>query len=139
LQQGVKPAKVPWKQGRESRWTVLRTSIERGTPNHGLDWLDARDGLFGEGESEGHGPQQFALDIDRAATHTLQNAGLGQRSATQARQNDGLPWSEILEDPEDLDLEVFDSIALENGSTDPSKAWTDLLDWEKLLIGAKRD
>jgi hypothetical protein len=137
LQQGVKPTRMPSEGDRDSRWTILRPSAKGGAVEHGLNWLDARDGLFGEGESEGDGTEQFPADIHRAAGHTLQDAGFGKWSATESSKDDGLPWSEILEDSEDLDLEIFDSITLEDSSADPSKARADVLDWEKILTRSK--
>ena len=100
--------------------------------DHGLDWLDASDGLLGEGEAESDSAEQFSIDINRAAAHTLQNAGFSERATAQAGEDDGLPWAEILEDTEDLDLEVFDSITLEDGFADSSKAGADILDWEEI-------
>jgi hypothetical protein len=37
----------------------------------------------------------------------LHHPSLGQRTAAQSCQNDALPWSEIFEDTEDLDLELL--------------------------------
>ena len=78
-------------------------------------------------------------DVNGTPAHPLQNAGLGQRSAAQSRQNDGLPWSEILEDSEDLDLEFFDPIPVEDRFTDPAQSRADVLDWEKVLTGGDAD
>jgi hypothetical protein len=68
----------------------------------------------------------------------LQNAGLREGTAAQAGEDDGLPWTEILEDAEDLDLEVFNAVALEDGLSDAAKARADILDWEKILTGGER-
>jgi hypothetical protein len=131
-------------QGRKRQWTVLstqnpaRSAAQSRVPNHGLDRLDARDGLFGEGESESDSAEEFAVDIHRTAAHTLQNAGLSQSSAAQAGQDDGLPWSEILEDSEDLDLEIFDAISFEDRFSDSSQSRTDIADWEEILMGGRR-
>jgi hypothetical protein len=107
--------------------------------DHGFDWLDASDGLLREREAEGDGAEQFTIDIDRAAAHALQNAGLGQRAAAKPGQDDGLLWTEILQDTEDFDLEVFDPVALEDSFADASKSGSDILDWEKILTGGKPD
>lgn len=139
MQQGVKLSKRLSEGERDSRWTVLPRSTEAGAADHGLNWLDARDGLFGEGEAEGNGSEQLAVDIHRAAAHTLENAGLSKRTTAQSGEDDGLPWSEILEDTEDLNLEVFDSITLEDSFADSSKSGADVLDWEKILTSPQTD
>ncbi len=105
---------------------------------HGLDWLDATDGLFGEREAQSNGTEQFTLDIYRTATHTLQNAGFSQRSAAETGEDDGLFGPEILQDTEDFDLELFDPIALENGFSDAAESRADVLQWEELLTPGQR-
>lgn len=126
-------------------WTLFNprgrgsgNSAESSVLDHGLDWLDAGDGLLREGESEGDSPEEFAIDVDRTAAHSLQNPGFGEWTAAQPGDNDGLPWSEILQDSEDLDLELIDPIALENGFSDAAESRADILDWEEVLTGKDR-
>jgi hypothetical protein len=138
LQQGVKAVRKEPGRDRDGRWNVLGRA-ESGVLDHGLDWLDASDGFLREGETEGDSAEQFTVDIDRATAHALQNAGFCQRTAAQAGEDDGLPWTEILEDSEDLDLEVFNSITLEDRFADAAKSGADILDWEKILTGGERD
>jgi len=138
LQQGSKIARRKSFGQRESRSSLLIRS-ESGTLNHGLDWLDASDGLLREREAESDSPEQFTAYINRAATHTLQNSRLGQRATAQPGQDDGLPWAEILEDSEDLDLEFLDPIPQENGLANASQSRVDILNWEEVLTGGKRD
>jgi hypothetical protein len=69
----------------------------------------------------------------------LQNAGLGQRTTAKPGQDYGLLWTEILEDTEDFDLEVFDPVAQEDSFADASKSGSDILDWEKILTLGKPD
>ena len=145
MPQGVKLARNTPGKKRESVWTVL-SPVERagtrdsksGVPKHGLDGLNASDGLPGEGEPERDSAQQFTADIHRAAAHTLQNTGFSEWPAAEPGEDDGLPWSEILENAEDLDLELFDAISLEDGFTDSSKAGADILNWEEILTGRQR-
>ncbi len=111
---------------------------ERGTGNHPLNGLNSADGLLRKGEPERHRAQQFPADINRAAAHSLQNAGLSQRSAAQTGQYDGLLGAEILQDSEDLDLELFDLIALEDCLADSVESRMDILQGEELLAPGSR-
>ena len=138
MQQGVKTVRKELLSERDSRGSRLRTN-QRSVLDHGFDWLDASDGLLRERETESDGTEQFTVDIDRAAAHTLENARFGQRTAAKPGQDDGLLWAEILEDTEDLDLEIFDAVALEDSFANASKSGSDILDWEKILTGGKRD
>jgi hypothetical protein len=108
-----------------------------GIGEHGFDGLDARYGLFGEGEAEGDGPEQLAVNVDRAAAHALENAGLGQWAAAEPGENDGLLWAEILEHAEDFDLELFDAVALEDGAADAAETGPHVLEWEEVLSASQ--
>jgi hypothetical protein len=63
----------------------------------------------------------------------LKNAGFSQRTAAKPGKDDGLPWTEIMEDTEDLDLEVFNSVSLEDGFPDAAHPRLDVPEWEELL------
>jgi hypothetical protein len=104
-----------------------------GIAEHGFNGLDARYGLFGERKAESDGPEQFAVNIDRAAAHALENAGFGQWAAAKPGEDDSLLWAEILEHTEDFDLELFDAVALEDGPADAAEAGTHVLEWEEVL------
>lgn len=138
MNSGVKSTRKP--SGRESSdFTGIDGSpINHRPVQHGLDWLDATDGLFGEREAQSNGTEQFTLDIYRTAAHTLQNAGFSQRSAAETGEDDGLFGPEILQDTEDFDLELFDPIALENGFSDAAESRADVLQWEELLTPGQR-
>ena len=109
------------------------TLDEIGTGDHLLDGLDAGDRLFGEGESQRHGSEQFAVDIDWTSAHSLHYARLGERTAAQFREDDALLWREVLEDTEDLDLEFLDTVAFENGPANATQARADIFEREELL------
>ncbi len=96
--------------------------------NHLLDRLNAGDGFFREREAKGDCTEKLAIDINRAAAHALDHAGLGQRAAAELGENDALFWSSILEDAEDLDLEIFDSVALEDSFSDAMLPGADILE-----------
>jgi hypothetical protein len=108
-----------------------------GVGEHGFNGLDASYGLFGERKAEGDRPEQFPVDVDRAATHALENASLGQWPAAEPGEHDGLLWAEILEHAEDFDLELFDSIALEDGPADAAETGTHVLEWEEVLSASQ--
>ena len=76
------------------------------------------DRLFGEGESEGHRAHKFAVDVNGTAAHTLQDAGFGERTAGEPRQDDGLVRPHIFEHAEDFHLEFGDAIARKDGASD---------------------
>src|SRR6476469_10191968 len=104
-----------------------------GIGDHLLDRLYAGNRLFGEGEAKRDRSQQFAIDINRAATHSLHDAGLFEGTTGELGEDDGLLWSEVFEDTEDLDLELFDPISVENRTADPVLAGTDVFQLEKAL------
>jgi hypothetical protein len=109
--------------------------VEGSVSDHLLDGLNARDGLFREREPERHSARQSALQVDRTAAHSLDDAGLGEWTSTQTCEDDALFWTGILEDAEDLDLELFDSITLEDGPANPVHTSPDVFQWEKALGG----
>jgi hypothetical protein len=104
-----------------------------GIGDHLLNGLYAGDRLFGEGEAKRDRSQQLAIDINRTATHSLHDAGLFEGTAGELGEDDGLLWSEVFEDTEDLDLELFDPISVENGAASTVLAGTDVLQLEKAL------
>jgi len=121
------------------RGTSARSASYSGLPgrfgigNHLLNGLDASNGLFREGKAERNRSQQFAVYVDRAATHSLHDAGLFEGTAGELGEDDGLLWSEVFEDTEDLDLELFNPIAMEDGTPDPALAGADIFELEKAL------
>lgn len=103
--------------------------------NHSLDWTYAGDRLLREWKPERYRAEQFAVDINGAAAHALQHTGFGERAAAEARENDRLFWRDIFQDSEDLDLELLDLTALENGAANAAEAWVDFFDGEEPLGG----
>ncbi len=105
----------------------------RGIGDHAFNGLNSSDSTFREREAEGDGAQQFAIDIDRAAAHALEDAGFGERAAAEPGEDDFLAGSDILEDAEDFDLELFDAIAGEDGAADAMETWFDGGEREEVL------
>src|SRR5579883_1652314 len=88
--------------GAESPWRGAARNCRRRrgrSCEHGLDWLYACYRVLGEGKTESHSAPQLAVDIDRAAAHTLQDAGLGERAAREAGEDDGLLGRDISSRP----------------------------------------
>jgi hypothetical protein len=104
-----------------------------GIGDHLLNRLYAGDGLFSEREAKRDGSEQFAIDINRAAAHSLHDAGLFEGPAGELGEDDGLLWSEVFEDTEDLDLELFDPISAEDGTPDTMLAGSNVFQLEKAL------
>ena len=104
--------------------------------DHALDGLNPGNWAFREGKAEGNGSEQFAVDINRAAAHALQNASVGERTTTQTSQNDPLFGGDIFENTEYFDLELFDAVAGENSTTDAVEAWLNSGEREEVLAAA---
>jgi hypothetical protein len=121
------------------RGTAILPASYTGLPgqlrigNHLFNRLNTGDRLLGEGKTERDRSQQFAIDIDRTTTHTLHNSGLFEGTAGELGEDNGLLWREVFEDTEDLDLELFDPISVEDGTPDSVLAGTDVLQLEKAL------
>ena len=72
-----------------------------------LDGSDARHRLLGEGEREGHGPDQPAVDVYRAPAHAAHHSGLLQGAPGKAGQNGVLAGTDVLENSQNFRLEFF--------------------------------
>ena len=110
-----------------------------GIGDHLPNRLYAGDGLFGEGKPKRDRSQQFAIDVNRAAAHALHNAGLFEGTTGELGEDDGLLWREVFEDTEDLDLELFDPIPVENGTPDTVLAGPDVFHLKKALSKTHSD
>ena len=76
--------------------------------------------------AERHRAHQASININRAAAHALHDAGFGQRPARKPRQDDGLAGPHVFEHTQDLHLEFFDFIALEDSFADGVLAGADI-------------
>src|SRR5215469_3485360 len=103
---------------------------------HRFDRLDTGNRLLGKRESERDCAEQLVIDIDRASAHALHHAGFGERTATQPSENHGLLWSEVFENAEDFDLELFDLLTVKNGPAHAMHAGPDIFEWEEALSSA---
>jgi hypothetical protein len=101
--------------------------------NHLFNRLNARDRLLRKREPEGNRAEQLAVNVHGTSAHPLQDASLLERAATQASQYDALFRSEIFKYSEDLDLEIFDAIVMEDSAAHAAHAWLDVLEPEEVL------
>ena len=113
--------------GRAGRSTGRGPVQRGGRAQHVLDGADAGDRFLGKRKRHGDGAGEFAIDIDRAAAHSLHDAGLLQRPARESRKDEGFLGADIIQDAEDFDLEFVDAVAGEYGASDPVHAGPDVL------------
>ena len=101
--------------------------------DHLLDRSDAGDRLLGKGKGPRYGADQLAIDINRAATHSGDHAGLFKRTAGKPRQDQVLLGGNgVLEDAENLDLELINPVAFEDGAAHSLQSRVDLVERKKL-------
>ena len=110
-----------------------RLTTDSGVGNHRFNWLDSSNWLFGERESESDSAEQLSVYVNRTTTHALHDPSLLEWSTAEPGEDDALLWREVFEDTEDLDLELFDPISLEDSTADAVLAGTDVLKLEKAL------
>ena len=76
-----------------------------------------------------HGADEPAVDVDRAAAHAGDDAGVGERPAFEPRENQiAVRADDVLEHAENVDLELLDAGALEYRPADRDHAGTDFVD-----------
>ena len=123
---------------RAARWRAWRRReawSARWSPQHGLDGADAGDGVLGEREGHGDGADEFAVDVDGAAAHALHDAGMFQRSAGEAGEDEGFLGADIVEHAEDFDLELLDLVAVEDGAAGAAHAGSEVLEGKERSLG----
>ena len=113
--------------------TACSRHRERRVRDHLLNRLNARNRLLRKWKAEGYGTEQLAVYVNRASTHSLQDAGLLQRPTAQSSQYDALLWCEILEYAEDLALKIFDAIVMEDSAAHAAHSGLDILEMEEVL------
>ena len=88
-----------------------------GQPTHLLDRTDPGDGLTREAPGAGHGADQRAVDVHRAAAHALQHAGLLEAGPGKTREDGVAGRTPALHHAQDLDLEALAFGARQHGDT----------------------
>ena len=104
---------------------------------HLLDRLNTGDRFFGEGKAQGNGSGELAIDVNRTSAHALHDASLFEWAATEFGEYDGLPWREVFEDTEDLDLEFFDLVPMKDGASDAVQTRMDIAERKDILRPAE--
>ncbi len=108
---GAETPRVRSGSARATRGCAARLPRARGggRADHVLDGPDAGDRIFGIRKRQGHGARQFAVDVDRAAAHSLHDAGMFERTAGEARQDEDSLGPIVIQHAEDFDLEFLDA------------------------------
>jgi hypothetical protein len=124
----------------KTRFRLDRATSVRETAifDHLLDGLNSGYRFLGKSEAQGYRAQEFPVNEYGATAHSLDDPSFGKRAAAEFRQNDALLWTGVLEDSEDLDLELFNAIPLENSASDAVQTRPDVLEREKSLSTDRR-
>ncbi len=113
-------------------------TLRRGRPD---DADSGRIGHFGDRRNPGdrflrkaaervrHGADQLAVDVDRAAAHAGNHAGMGQWTAFELGENQvAVCADDVFEHADDVDLEFLDVRAVEDGPADADHPRPDVCD-----------
>ena len=106
---------------------------------HLLDGGDAGDGFLGElADAVGERTGQLAVDIDGAAAHAFDDAGVFGLIAVKPGEDEVLAGSaRAVQDAEDFDLHGFGSGALKDCPGDAGHAGTNLAEGKEAGIGGR--
>jgi len=110
----------------ERRHSALPLTGEGRICDHLFNGLDAGNRLFGEGKPESNRTQELSVHVHGAAAHALHDASPLEWTAAESGQDDSLLWSEVFKDTEDLDLELFDVVAVEDSAPSTLETGTDV-------------
>ena len=104
--------------------------VERGGVNHFGNRRDAGKGFLRKrAQRVRHGACQTPVDVNRAAAHPGDHARVGQRPAFEPGQNEIAPRADdIPQHAEDVDLELFDLVALPHREAGRFHSRFDLID-----------
>ena len=81
-----------------------------------------------------HGADQPAVDVDRAAAHAGDDAGVGERPAFEPREDQVAPRADdVAQHADDVDLELVEPVALEDGPADADHARPELVHGKVVL------
>ena len=100
--------------------------------DHLVERGDAGDRLLRElAERVRDGADDAAVDVHRAAAHAGDDAGVGERTALEPRENQVAPRTDdVAEHAEDVDLELVEPVALEDGAPRGHHAGPEVIDRE---------
>src|SRR5262249_12840857 len=109
----------------------------RGGADHRINRTDAGDRVLGEGERHGDGADKFAVDIDRATAHSLHDAGMLERTAGEASENERFFGANVVEHAENFYLKLLDLASGEDRPSDAAHAGFEVFDREKGCLGGQ--
>ena len=95
-----------------------------------MGWMPAMASLA-NGKPKCDRAHQFAIYINRAAAHALDDARVGQRTAGQLGEDDGLLRAGAFQDAQNLHLELFYLIATKDSFADAMESGPDVSEREK--------
>jgi len=124
------------RRGLSLRLNILGGHLRLGM-NDVLDWGNAANGFLGENaQLQGESARKLAFEIDRAAAHPSDNAGVFNFWTLELDENDGLSGSkEIGHDADDFQIELFNLIARKDGVGVALHAWANLAKWDDFRGG----
>ena len=105
---------------------------------HLAERRDAGDRLLAEGPGVGDGAEQFAVDVDGAAAHAGDDAGLVEVQAGQPAKDHVAAGAGVLEHAEDLGLEGLDLGPLHDGAAVALHAGADVVDLPEIVLFRRR-
>ena len=82
-------------------------------------------------------PTSLPSMVDRAAAHALHDAGMFQGTAGEARQDQRFLGTDVIQNSDDLDLELFDLVAGKHRSADAAHAGADVLQRKERRLRGK--
>ena len=106
---------------------------ERRVGDHLRDRRDPGNRFLGElAERIRHRADEPAVDVDRAAAHAGDDAGVGQRPALEPREDQiAFRTDDVAEHAKDVDLELVEPVALEDRPADAGHAGLQLVQREE--------
>jgi hypothetical protein len=81
------------------------------------------------------GAGELPVDVNRAAAHALQHARFFQRPARKTAQNQGLLRSDVLQNPQNFDLEFLDTVAGKHRLADAPHTGFEVLQRKEYSLG----
>ena len=114
---------------RDARRRPTRRGL-RGRFDHFVDRGDTRDRFLGElPERVRDGADEAAVDIDGAAAHAGDDAGIGERTAFELGENQvAARPDDVAQHAKDVHLEILQLIALKHGFADANHSRFELID-----------
>ena len=105
---------------------AIRRSFERTYWTICENGVTPAIGSLANSQANATAPQQFAVDIDRAATHPLNDPGVLEVATGQPAEDHVAPGADVAHDSQDLGAELFELGADHDRASHPLHAGADL-------------